>query len=102
MRRVRIMPLDPGLPGLGPRGAPRVVFSLRIGDDEIAGIVAAARRRGVTISEYIRQSALDAARKENAQSTGSTEPGLHDLRQQVNVLLDLLSRMEESPGEAQD
>ena len=102
MRRVRMMPPAPGLPGLRARGSPRVVFSLRIGDDEIAGIVAAARRRGVTISEYIRQSALDAARKENAQSTGSTEPGLHDLRQQVNVLLDLLSRMEESVGDAQD
>ncbi len=73
-----------------------MVFSLRIGDEEIKEIVYAARTRGMTISDYIRQSALSAAHKDNAEDTGNPAAGLQELRRQVNILAGMISRMEES------
>jgi uncharacterized protein (DUF1778 family) len=45
-------------------GDPRPPYSIRLGDDERLKISAAAARRKVTLSTYIRVAALQAAQKD--------------------------------------
>lgn len=45
-------------------GQPRKTFAMRLGDDERRVIEAAAASKGVPVSQYIRRSALGAARRE--------------------------------------
>jgi uncharacterized protein (DUF1778 family) len=47
---------------------PRPTYAMRLGEDERLRIAAAAARRGEALSAFIRRVALEAARKELAES----------------------------------
>lgn len=48
-------------------GEPRSTSAIRLGTDERGDLKRAAELRGITVSEYIRSAALEAARRELAR-----------------------------------
>jgi hypothetical protein len=63
--------------------APRHVFSLRIGADELDTIAEAAEKRGISVGDFIRQAALKEA------SAGGDSPSLR-LEEKLDELLRLV------------
>ena len=72
---------------------PRVVFSVRMMPDELDTIEAAAKKKGVTISELIRTAALAAASDELDLAAGERESTLAEVREQVRLLAQTMNKL---------
>ena len=57
-----------------------MIIDIRYGADEMVQIVAAAERRNMTVSEYIRSASLAASRRHSSRAERDEEiEGLHSL-----------------------
>ena len=71
--------------------APRHVFSLRIGAEELDAIAASAERRSVSVGDFIRQAAL---REATGQSPGSASEISRRLDELQACIAEILIKME--------
>ena len=66
--------------------SPRLVFSIRLGQDELKAIEAAAESRGVSMGDFIRDSAMQAAAGEAKLAADADEYSLEALHTDIALI----------------
>ena len=74
----------------------RGVFSFRLGEDEVNELASAATSQDLTLSDFVRQAALEAARRVNGNARPA--PSLADLRAQLDAIAATLHHLEAGGG----
>lgn len=91
------------LEGLVPRKArvaknPRAVFSVRLSHQELTEIVKAARERSLTVSDFMRQASLAAAKRELSLEAGRQATALHAVREKAHELYEAVENLDAAAG----
>jgi hypothetical protein len=71
----------------------RHVFSLRIGAQELTEISQAAKERGMSTSDFMRQASLSAVRGDLDLKAGKQATILQEVREKTRELTDALNRL---------
>src|SRR3989304_895204 len=72
---------------------PRAVFSLRLASGELSLISAAAKRRGMNLSDFVREAALSAAAGTLDLQIGQRARALQDVREHVRALAETMRQL---------
>jgi uncharacterized protein (DUF1778 family) len=71
----------------------RHVFSLRIGAQELTEISQAAKERGMTIADFMRQASLSAVRGDLDLKAGKQATILQEVREKTRELTEALNKL---------
>ncbi len=73
---------------------PRAVYSVRLSFDELSRIDAAAKQRGLSISEFMRQASLAAARGEQDLTAGEHTAAVLAVREKARDLYNAVEKLQ--------
>ena len=77
---------------------PRSVYSVRLRFGELSEIMKAAEQRGLTISEFMRQASLAAARGEIDLKYGAQAQNLLAVREKARELYEAVEKLDDGSG----
>jgi uncharacterized protein (DUF1778 family) len=72
----------------------RHVFSLRMSAQEITEIFEAAKQRGMTMSDFMRQASLAAVHGERSLEAGQQATALHAVREKARELYEAVEKLD--------
>jgi hypothetical protein len=72
----------------------RHVFSLRMSAQEITEIFEAAKQRGMTMSDFMRQASLAAVHGERSLAAGRQATALHAVREKARELYEAVEKLD--------
>lgn len=75
----------------------RSVYSVRMSSQELSQISAAAKRRGITVSDFMRQASLAAAQGALDLEAGQRESAILAVREKTQELYRAVQELDESP-----
>ena len=74
----------------------RAVYSVRMSSAELTQISEAARRRGITVSDFMRQASLAAASSERGLDAGKQATALLAVREKARELYEAVEMLDEA------